>query len=244
MRHILLFAILVLFNTVSQAADVVGQRYIDQMTQGGNHSLKQAAQSIYNTGEKSTEVLDVAAEVLIQRYSTAIKSDLDTLAWVARAIGNSRNPRYHTILKEIVDSDAHKKIRKYAKAALKQVGDPDGNQYVKGTVDLKAMRSGKKSTSSKNTPAKKKSSAKQSLDIVREGMSMAEVFDLVGQPDATTQHQTGKAWIPFNFGAKDVVRSVALYKGQGRVIFSHDGHNYSGGKVLEVIINPEETGYP
>ena len=47
-----------------QAADVVGQRYIDQLTRGGSVSIKQAAESMYNTGERNTEVLDVAAEVL------------------------------------------------------------------------------------------------------------------------------------------------------------------------------------
>ncbi len=240
MKNIILSIMLGLVFSVAQAADVVGQRYIDQMTKGGNTSIKQAAQSIYNTGEKNTEVLDVAAEILIQRYLTEVKTDLDTLAWVAKAIGNSGNARYYSILKEIVDSEAHSKIRKYASIALDNVGEASGKQYTKGSINLAKLRNA--STKKKKSASKK--SGNQNLSIIRKGMLMAEVYDLVGQPTATTQHQTGKAWIPFNFGAKDVVRSVALYKGQGRVVFSHNGHNMASGKVLEVLIDPEESGYP
>ena len=82
------------------------------------------------------------------------------------------------------------------------------------------------------------------LSKVKEGMSMQEVYELVGQPSATYTHQTGKAWIPFNFAAKDVSRTVALYKGQGRVIFSLVSA-YSGvHRVLEIELNPDESGYP
>lgn len=240
MKRIILSIMLGLICSVAQAVDVVGQRYIDQMTKGGITSIKQAAQSIYNTGEGNTKVLDVAAEVLIQRHLTTSKGDFDTLAWVAKAIGKSRNGRYHSILKTVVDSEAHGKIRKYAKRALNEIGEASGKQYKKGSVNLAKLRKSK----SKKSKSARKGSGNQKLSVIREGMSMGDVFDLVGQPTATTQHQTGKAWIPFNFGAKDVVRSVALYKGKGRVVFSHSGHNVASGKVLEVVIDPQESGYP
>lgn len=246
MKRILLTVFLGLCVSTAFAADVVGQRYINQLTRGGLVSIKQAAQSIYNTGESSTEVLDVASEVLLQRYSKAGKRDIDTLAWVCRAIGSSGNGRYHNVLKEVVDSDAHRKLRKYAKKALKQVGDAEGKQYVKGSVDLKKMRKTGAKASAKKKPVaatKPSRSGKQNLDIIREGMSMQEVYDLVGQPTATTTHQTGKAWIPFNYGAKDLARTILLYKGQGRIICSHDGYS-STSRVIEVLIDPEETGYP
>jgi hypothetical protein len=72
---------------------------------------------------------------------------------------------------------------------------------------------------------------------------MQEVYDLIGHPTATTTHQTGKAWNPFNYGAKDLARTVLLYKGQGRIECSHDGYS-SASRVVEIIINPDETGYP
>jgi len=247
MKRFILMAIVGLVVTAVWAGDidVVDQRYIDQMTRGGNVSIKQAAQSIYNTGEKDPEVLDVAAEVLLQRYPTAGRSDIDTLAWLCRALGNSGNGRYHATLKEVVDSSTDKKLRKYASNALKEVGDSGQQQYVKGSVDVAALRnSGQTVATVKAKPATaKKSSETQGLDIIVVGMSMQEVHDLVGQPTATTTHQTGKAWIPFNYGAKDLARTLLLYKGQGRVICSHDGYS-STSRVIEVIIDPNETGYP
>ncbi|HEB28990.1 MAG TPA: hypothetical protein ENI05_14760 [Porticoccus sp.] len=246
MKRIVLVIMLGLFVNFAHAVDAVGQRYIDKLTRGGLVSIKQAAQGIYNTGEKDTEVVDVATEVLLQRYPTAGNSDIDTLAWLARAIGNTRNGRYHSALQEVVDSADHRKLRKYAKKALKEVGSAEGAQYKKGSVDLAALRSGtKKASSTKKSTASAapKPSGKESIDIVREGMSMEEVIDLMGQPTATSTHQTGKAWIPFNYGAKDLARTILIYKGQGRVVCSHDGYS-SVSRVLEVIIDPEETGYP
>ncbi len=246
MRHIIIVILAgLLFNT-AQAADVVGQRYINQLTRGGNISIKQAAQSIYNTGQKSTEVLDVAAEVLLQRYPSASNSDIDTLSWVAKALGNSRNGRYHSVLAEVVSSNAHRKLRKYAKKALSTIGQAEGKQYKKGSVNLQALHNaGNKAKPSKKSIAKKTrgGSAKQSLDIISVGMSMEEVYALVGQPTATSTYQTGKAWIPFNYGAKDLARTILLYKGQGRVVCSHDGYSTTS-RVQEVIIDPGETGYP
>lgn len=245
MKQLIMLLVMSVFITTAQAADVVGQRYINQLTRGGSVSIKQAAQSIYNTGERDTEVLDVAAEVLLQRYPMAGSSDIDSLAWVCRALGNSRNSRYYSTLKEVVESDAHRKLRKYAKKALKEVKRSDAEQYRKGSVDYAKLRKNGAKASAKKAAAKPKASGsgKNSIDIVREGMSMQEVYDLIGQPTATTAHQTGKAWIPFNFAAKDIARTILLYKGQGRVVCSHDGYS-STSRVLEVIVDPGETGYP
>lgn len=248
MRALFVVAILGLFSTSAVASiDVVDQRYIDQLSKGGMTSIKQAAQSIYNTGEMDTEVLDVAAEVLLSRYPTAARNEIDTLAWVCRAIGNSRNPRYSDALREVSEGSPDKKLRKYASQALSQVGD-GGTQYRKGSVNLAALRSGGASSSSSSAaaaPAAAPASTGRGagLESIKVGMSMQEVYDLVGQPTATTTHQTGKAWIPFNYGGKDLARTHLLYKGKGRVICSHDAYS-SVSRVQEVVIDPEETGYP
>jgi hypothetical protein len=249
MKYLVTVVALGLFSVGAWAGDidVVDQRYIDQLSRGGMVSVKQAAQSIYNTGERDTEVLDVAAEVLLSRYATAASSDIDSLAWVCRAIGASGNGRYHSALREVAESNAHKKLRKYAKKALGEVGGASGSQYQRGTINLASLRSGSSSSaSSSSSRASSKpasSGGNAGLNIIKVGMSMEEVYDLIGQPTATTTHQTGKAWIPFNYGAKDLARTHLLYKGKGRVVCSHDGYS-STSRVLEVIIDPAETGYP
>ncbi len=238
MKSLSVFLATMLFGGAVLAMDPAGQRYIDQMTQGGMASVKQAAQSMYNTGETNTQVLDVAAEVLLQNYSNA--SDSDALAWVAKALGKSRNGRYYGVLKEVADSKADKKLLKHTATALKEIGGASGNQYVKGSVNLKTVSKSKAAApdkSAKNTSAK-------GLDIIRKGMSMQEAFDLVGAPTSSSARPTGKAFIPFNFKGGDSVRSYALYKGKGRIVFSSDSHYSSSMRVIEVHMDPNESGYP
>ena len=233
-----------------QAVDVVGQSYIEKLSLGGVVSIKRAARAIYDTGERDTDVLDVAAEVLLNRYAGAGPSDVDTLAWLCRAIGSSGNDRYHNALKEIVNSGTHRKLRKYAKKALKQVGKAKSAQYVKGTVDLVALRNsaqkksaGQEAESSVSQRSTTSTSGKESINVIRIGMVLEEVYALIGPPTATYNHATGKAYNPFNFGQKDVSREILLYKGQGRVVCTRSGYS-SVIRVLEVIIDPQETGWP
>ena len=244
MKAFYITILLLLTVTTAQAVNVVGQRYIDQLTQGGPVSIKRAAQNIYHSGETDTAVLDVAAETLLSKYMTANNRSADAYAWVAKAIGASGNGRYSSVLQQVMDSSAHRSIRKYAKIAFGQLRNADVKQYTKGMVDLAAVRSGKKQKNKPKPVAKRrKNSGKASFDDVREGMSMEEVYDLIGPPTNTTTHQTGKAWIPFNHSGRDLVRTNALYKGQGRIVFSHN--SYSGvARVLDVIFDEYESGYP
>lgn len=153
MKAFLLAFVIGALASLAHATDFEDQAYIDQLTQGGIDGIKQTAQKIHGTGETSTEVLDVAAEVLLQRYPTASINDVDTLAWVAKALGNSRNPRYYTTLKEVVDSNAQKKLRKHAKKALSLVGGPSGDQYVKGTLNLSALQNFQQTGNAKGSAA-------------------------------------------------------------------------------------------
>ena len=241
---------ILLLSGTAFAIDPAGQRYIEQMTQGGMTSVKQAAQSMYNTGETNTQVLDVAAEVLLQNYSHA--SDPDALAWVAKALGKSHNGRYYSVLKEVVDSQANKKLRKHTASALKEIGSASGDQYVKGSVNLQTASQSKAPASGPSAKHKTANSAAAApakayangLDVLRNGMSMQEAFDLVGPPTSTTSRATGKAWIPFNYKGSDLVRSYALYKGKGRIVFSSASRYDSTMRVIEVQIDSNERGYP
>jgi hypothetical protein len=59
------------------------------LVQGGPVSIREAAQSIYHSGYRETETLEVAAEVLLQKYRTASDSSTaDALAWVCKALAS------------------------------------------------------------------------------------------------------------------------------------------------------------
>ncbi|MET3914482.1 hypothetical protein ABID97_001264 [Variovorax sp. OAS795] len=75
------------------------------------------------------------------------------------------------------------------------------------------------------------------------GMSARQVTDLAGPPTDQGAYVTGKAFIPFYFGS-DRHRFEMTYKGQGRLVFAGGGMgDYSGGNLIWIIHNPNESGY-
>ncbi len=80
------------------------------------------------------------------------------------------------------------------------------------------------------------------LAKVEFGMSEGEVGSLLGVPDSQSSHTTGKQFIPFNFEAKDTLRTVYYYKGVGRVEFSAGSWGQRNGVVV-MEHDPSEPGY-
>jgi hypothetical protein len=79
------------------------------------------------------------------------------------------------------------------------------------------------------------------------GMTKREVIDLIGEPTDEVSYITGKAFIPFYYGA-DTGRSELLYKGEGRITIQTTGGAFgpksSGNfKVLKIVYDPSESGY-
>lgn len=231
---------------MASAADAIEQRNIDLLANGGATSIRNASQSIYHSGSTNREVLDVVAEVLLTKYKSGGGStQVDAMAWAAKALGQSGDSRYRAVLEEVLNNSSNKKLKKHTKKSLKGISGNDAKPYKKGSVSLAAIQKKTQKASAKTTSRAKPSSGKNlAISKIKEGMSMQEVYELAGEPSATYSHQTGKAWIPFNFGARDVARTVALYKGQGRIIFSLVSA-YSGVyRVVEIELNPDESGYP
>ncbi|MBM4335883.1 MAG: SH3 domain-containing protein [Deltaproteobacteria bacterium] len=102
-----------------------------------------------------------------------------------------------------------------------------------------------------SAPAKAEKSAKapakpappgSKLAKVTNGMSEAQVIEILGAPTSQQNYMTGKAWIPYYYGS-DTSRLDYRYKGVGIVVFSRS--RYSGGtKVIRVDYDPSEDGLP
>lgn len=243
--HFLLWAAAVAATSMTVAAmDASGERYARQMVNGGPTSIRQAAESIFHTHYADPEVLDVAAETLLRNYANASNADLDAMAWLCKALGASGNGRYKAAVQMVATQGGGKLDRHCGKAADAL---PDGQAaYVAGTTDLERFREGSPSVASASAASVKTtpSSGTATLKDITPGMSMDEVTALLGPPTATTSKLTGKAWIPFNFKGGDSVRTYGLYKGQGRIVFSKESAYTSTFRVIEVLENPNETGYP
>lgn len=233
-----------MFSQLSSAASAVAQRYIDQLAQGGPHTIRGVAQSIVNTGETDPELLDVLSEVLLQNYTRSSKTDTDANAWASRALGSSGNGRYRSVLEQVIEKSDNRKLKKYAKKALKSLPKDGSAQYTAGTVSLDKL----KASAAKSKPAQTSQASNNGntlpISEVKIGMSIQEVYSMCGQPTNTVSHQTGKAWIPFNYKGGDVARQIGIYKGQGRVVFSNVSAYSSAWRVKEIILDENESGYP
>ena len=87
-----------------------------------------------------------------------------------------------------------------------------------------------------------KPGAKSRFTKLQIGMPMQQVVNLIGQPSDQGAYVTGKAWIPFYFGA-DRHRYEMVYKSQGRLIFAGGSlGNFTGGNLIWIIHNAAEAG--
>lgn len=255
------------------ALDENGKRYIERLVKGGPESIRDTAESLYQTGTTDPEVLDVAAEVLAQKYNVAAGSFgyTDGMAWLCRALGASGNARYKTVLMQVVDGAENRKLRGHcSKAAKSFPKKSDVPQYTVGTIDLQKLReppppppppaapapTAKPAKGAKAAapaapakpavPAAPAAPAAKAVDfsLIREGMSSQEVTDLIGPPTAQSQRMTGKQFNPFNYGARDLQRMNFLYKGVGHIEFSLKSAYNGVFRVIAIVSDPNETGYP
>ncbi|MGS2718094.1 hypothetical protein ACVBE9_07975 [Eionea flava] len=129
------FGLLMSFHVQAELSPVE-QRIADRLLSGEIQHLKSAAKNSFDKNISNIELMDIFSEILLTKYSTAYPSEMDSLAWVARAIGASKNDRYHTVLSEVANSSNNKKLIKHASKALGSLGEAQSEQYVAGMYSL------------------------------------------------------------------------------------------------------------
>ncbi|MGD9842565.1 MAG: hypothetical protein AB7F79_13200 [Steroidobacteraceae bacterium] len=240
----------------SFALDASGQRYTKMLASGGPGTISSAAQDIYNTGVSDQEVLDVAAQVLSEFHlkSPDTRDYADATAWLCKALGNSGNARYRSLLEQVTNAKIHRKTRSHCNKAMDALAKDAAAQFVVGSVDVAAYRDGgAKQVAGKPATVVKPAAVAAPIAgpnrvvdfaAVKEGMSMQEVDELLGPPTNQTTYMTGKQFQPFNFGARDVQRTKYLYKGVGHIVFSLKSAYNGQYRVIEIVPDPAESGYP
>jgi hypothetical protein len=243
----------------AQALDAATERYTKMLASGGPGTIGSAAESIASTGITDPEVLDLVAQVLsdIHLKNTDDHDYAETTSWLCKALGGSGNGRYKPLLDEVSASPMSRKARGYCEKAAKQLPAASADPFKVGSVVVDNYKDGgpayaaggKKPTGAATkaaaaAPAAPAGPKAVDFSIIREGMSSQEVSDLIGQPSAQTNHMTGKQFIPFNFGARDLQRMNYLYKGVGHIEFSLKSAYNGVFRVIKIVPDPNETGYP
>lgn len=239
------------------ALDASGQRYTTMLASGGPGTINSAAQDIFNTGMKDQEVLDVAAQVLVELQPKTLLSGefADAAAWLCKAIGISANGRYRPVIESVINAEINKKTRSHCKKSIDLLPKGATDVFVPGSVDVAAYKDGGKGSAkpaaaaaTKAAPAARAAPAASGkpvdFSLIKEGMSQQEVDSLIAPPTAQSTRMTGKQFQPFNFGAKDLQRLNYLYKGVGHIEFSMKS-GYNGiFRVIAIVPDPNESGYP
>lgn len=128
-------ALILAFNAVAKL-EPEEQKLADMLLSGDMTQLKSASKQIYNSEISEPELLDIGAEILLKKYPDAVRSDIDSLAWLARAIGASENGRYYNVLSEVVEHAQNDKLERHADTALDELPGAEGEQYVAGGYAL------------------------------------------------------------------------------------------------------------
>jgi hypothetical protein len=239
------------------ALDQSGQRYTTMLASGGPGTISNAAQDIFNTGMKDPEVLDVAAQVLVDIGPKTLLSGefADAASWLCKALGISGNGRYKAVLESMTKADINKKTKKWCDKSADQLSGGAADSFVPGSVSVDSYKDGGKgkpaaaAATGKAAPAAVAKTAPTSnkpvdFSLIKEGMSQQEVDSLIAPPTAQNTRMTGKQFQPFNFGAKDLQRLKYLYKGVGHIEFSMKS-GYNGiFRVIAIVPDPNESGYP
>lgn len=235
--------VLILAAGNAQAVSQVGQHHIDRLANGGASTVRDTAKTIQVTGNSEVEVLDALAERIGRDYNKTGGTQIDATAWGLRALGDSGNSRYHSLVQDILHNAQHKKVKKFANYAAKRLKDASVEQYRLGSSPLVARA--ENPAASLQAPAAQASAAgKLAISEISVGMSQQETESLTGAPTSVNSHITGKGFNPFNVTGKDIHRIVYYYKGQGRIVFSNQSAYGGGYRVSNVVLDTYESGYP
>ncbi|PIV37013.1 MAG: hypothetical protein COS34_00400 [Lysobacterales bacterium CG02_land_8_20_14_3_00_62_12] len=243
----------------ASALDATDRRYMERLSKGGAETLREVAESLFLAGSTDTEVLDVAAEVLLQKYPRAAldRNAADAMAWLCRVLGGSGNGRYQAAVDEVAKNGGDRRLRGHCAKAAKTLPKNAAERYHAGTVDLEKLRHPPApevtdiqrvaATATGENPELATASATGKIvdfSLIREGMSSAEVIDILGPPTGQTQRMTGKQFQPFNFGARDLQRMTFAYQGSGRIEFSLRSAYQGVFRVIAINVDASESGYP
>ncbi|NRA72814.1 MAG: hypothetical protein HRU24_17590 [Gammaproteobacteria bacterium] len=88
--------------------------------------------SIIKQGTATELDRDIAAERL---YAGQNDDDfIDTLSWACKLLGTSGNTRYRKVLEHTIEHAGSRKLKKYAKKSLRQLGSGTEPQYQQGDI--------------------------------------------------------------------------------------------------------------
>lgn len=172
------------FSTGTHAAtppDFTGREYAEAMLllNPNDFDTRLAAKSIRRVIAGRQNIVDLLAEVTWTGCSGKRMMDPDTLAWLAKALGTTKQARYAGLLDYCLSKVSDQKILKYMKEARAGLEGATTNAFVGGNMDLIELRA----RLLKQGPITPPSLVAMHFAGIREGQSLDEVYSTVGVPN-------------------------------------------------------------
>jgi len=128
-------AVVLAFNAVAKL-EPQELKLADMLLSGDMAQTKAARKQIYSSEIAELELLDIGADILLNTYPDAVRSDIDSLAWLACEIGASVNGRYYNVLSEVVEHVHNDKLERHADTSQGDLPKTEGEQYLAGEYTL------------------------------------------------------------------------------------------------------------
>lgn len=175
-------------------------------------SVKLGGKAITWFSPRDRQLTDILAEVVWEGCTGKRQMDPDTLSWLAKAIGTTRQLRYAGVLGTCLDADINSRTKDYAKKAKVELTEASADVFRGGEMDLFRIRA------SLNRPRMldQKQLAEQ-FTRLQKNAPLADVYSSLGLPD-----EFGIGTVSASNRLNQHVWLTALkltYKGVGRIQF-------------------------
>ena len=208
----IIFALFCLGTSPSDAYEGIEKVYANMLVTKSSVQVKAAASYLYNSPTVSTEILDLTAAVLYQQQQNSEVTD-DTLAWLAKLLGDSKNYRYSELLLSCSKNSKFPSLKKYAKKAY--------NGLKKSDVDLFSPKQFDLSTVVSNLNKEASSANAEGFKNLVVGDLGTSIIDKAGLPDRIVIDYVSKHQ-PF-VGRISHPHIALVYTNLGKIRLDHPG---------------------
>ena len=141
--------------------------------------VKLAAKSIQANPQASQHVTDLTAEVLVTDVLGNNTLDIDTQAWLAKALGSTQQSRYRQALQTAKNASTSRKLTGYIKKSLKQLNGAEADSYLPGSLSLTMLRD----RVFNQQKADSQSRTTKGSFAIRDGENLSAILSRLGLPD-------------------------------------------------------------
>ncbi|PKG56499.1 hypothetical protein [Shewanella sp. GutDb-MelDb] len=178
----LLFIFLTLCSFVAHAGfDSKESIYANLLTSQNLQNVKLGAKALHHDLPDNVQLWDLAAFTIWSMNHNGDKEDKefdDTISWLAKAIGESKNGRYQQLLNQQLKLAQSNKIKRYFKSAIKALNNTEVPQFIAAEYTAQIAPS---------NPKHIRATA-DNFERIRTGDTLEVVLSLLGNPDGVGQY--------------------------------------------------------